>query len=98
MKIIKTKENKFDVKRNDLWEIVSISCAKEDLKTCLRYIENYGFMPAYVKLKINSNNFVLTRNGYSGRISVNGVALGGENYPQSYNDVRVFNAITKQLK
>ena len=98
MKIIKTKEKKFNVKRNDLGEIISLSCDKEDLKACLRYIENYGFFPVYVKLQVDTSNFALSRNGYSGRISVNGVAFGGESYPQSYNDARVFNGITKQLK
>lgn len=99
IKIIKAKEKRFIVERDTMRGIKSASCELDELLTCLRYIDKYGFFPNCVRLTVNNKFIHINRSSYSGRVSFEGsINYGNTKYPQTFSDKRIIQQLEKLLK
>lgn len=95
----KESETKFKVERDYYLGISKIICDKQDLIECLDYIQASAFFPIEIKLLIDTTQIILNRHNYSGRKYIDETKsnMYDENYPQKWNDVRLYNEIIEIL-
>lgn len=90
-------EEKFNIKRDYSNGISSVECEKKELKKCLKYLEDAAFFPTEIKLKIKEHKecIIMCRNNFSGRKYIDETKsnMYDEDYPQEWNDNRLFKEI-----
>lgn len=95
-------EKKFKVKRDRYSGISAVECEKKDLKKCFKYLEDASFFSTTIRLKIKEHKkeVVMHRNNFSGRkyIDESKSSMWDDDYPQRWNDERLFNEICEIIR